>query len=168
MTLEGRFDNSENTVQQSLINIIIKQAFRETDLKQIGKVPKFFDMKSVIDLERSKLRILSGFKASAFQSQLGCTLVVDSIFKFMSTSSCLSRILELKQENQQYSTHQWQQRCRMEFSDKSVIADWGNQRQYIVRDIDFEMNPLTLEFEHQGEKTNVADYFLRCYGKKIT
>lgn len=33
MTLEGRFDNSENTVQQSLINIIIKQAFRETDLK---------------------------------------------------------------------------------------------------------------------------------------
>ena len=101
MVLEGRFDNSENTVQQSLINIIIKQAFRETDLKQIGKVPKFFDMKSVIDLERSKLRILSGFKASAFQSQLGCTLVVDSIFKFMSTSSCLSRILDLKQENQQ-------------------------------------------------------------------
>ena len=101
MVLDGRFDNSENTVQHSLINIIIKQAFRATDLKQIGKGPKFFDMKSVIDLERSKLRILSGFKAYAFRSQLGCTLVVDSIFKFMSTSSCLSRILELKQENQQ-------------------------------------------------------------------
>ena len=53
-------------MSQNLINVIIKQAFRDTDLKQIGKIPRFFDTKNVIDLAQSKLRILSGFKASAF------------------------------------------------------------------------------------------------------
>jgi len=33
LTLDDKFENSENTVRQAMINIIIKQAFRETDLK---------------------------------------------------------------------------------------------------------------------------------------
>jgi len=37
-------------------------------LKQIGKVPRFFDVSHPIVLDRSQLKILSGFKASAFQS----------------------------------------------------------------------------------------------------
>lgn len=66
--LDGKFENSDNSVSQNLINIIIKQAFRDTDLKQIGKVPRFFDTQNAIELTQSNLRILSGFKASAFQS----------------------------------------------------------------------------------------------------
>ncbi len=31
--LDGKFQNQDNTVSQNLINIIIKQAFRDTDLK---------------------------------------------------------------------------------------------------------------------------------------
>lgn len=38
----------------------------------------------------------SGFKASAIQSEFGCTLAVDNIFKFMSTTTCLARMYELK------------------------------------------------------------------------
>lgn len=33
VTLEDKFDNQDNTVTQTLINIIIKQAFRDTNLK---------------------------------------------------------------------------------------------------------------------------------------
>ena len=48
--------------------MIIKQSFRETNLRQIGKSPKFFDLdpKNVIEMENLKIRILCGFKASAF------------------------------------------------------------------------------------------------------
>jgi hypothetical protein len=48
--LNGEFSNSANSVSQNLINIIIKQAFRETNLKQIGKVPRFFDVQHPIEL----------------------------------------------------------------------------------------------------------------------
>lgn len=40
----------EHPVAQTLINIIIKEAFRQTDLKQIGRNPKFFDISKTIDL----------------------------------------------------------------------------------------------------------------------
>lgn len=80
---------------------------------------------------------MSGFKASVSNSQMGCTLVVDSIFKFMSTFSCLSRIMEIMGDKQA-SQHQREYRCRLEFVDKSVIADWGNNRQYIVHDVVFD------------------------------
>lgn len=59
------------------------------------------------DIKKSQLRILSGFKASALQTQVGCTLVVDSIFKFMSTTTCLERIVQLKDECYNLSQHQF-------------------------------------------------------------
>lgn len=56
----------------------------------------------------------------------------------------------------------------MEFCEKSVIADWGNQRQYIVTDVVFDTNPIQETFEHQGKETSVAEYFLRTYNKRVT
>ena len=84
-------------MSQTLINVILKQAFRETKLKQIGRSPRFFDVTKAIDLSQVGLKIWSGFKASALHSELGCTFAVDSIFKFISTTSCLDRVVELKQ-----------------------------------------------------------------------
>lgn len=56
----------------------------------------------------------------------------------------------------------------MEFCDKSIIADWGNQRQYIVTDVVFDTNPMQQTFENQGCVISVADYFLKTYNKRIT
>jgi hypothetical protein len=32
----------------------------------------------------------------------------------------------------------WEQRVKLEFSGKSIIADWGNQRTYFVTDVIFD------------------------------
>lgn len=66
--MDDHFRNADNTTSQNLINIVLKQAFRETDLKQIGKSPKFFDVnpKNTIVLSELNLKIVAGFKASAF------------------------------------------------------------------------------------------------------
>lgn len=48
------------------------------------------------------------------------------------------------------------------------MADWGNQRQYIVDDVVFDTNPMQHTFEHNGVIVSVAEYFSRVYGKKIT
>jgi len=37
---------------------------------------------------------------------MGCTLAIDNIFKFMSTTSCLAKLRELEQKA--HSSHQWQ------------------------------------------------------------
>lgn len=81
--------NRETSLTQAIINVIIKEAFRETDLKQIGKSPRFFDIKSPIDLSDLGLKMWPGFKASAQQTKVGLTLTIDSIFKFVATRTCL-------------------------------------------------------------------------------
>ena len=110
-SVNEKFVNQENTVGQQLMNIIIKSAFRQTNLKQIGKTPRFFDVSNAMDLKEHQLRIMSGFKASINQTHLGPTLCMDSIFKFMSTTSCLARINQIR-DHCRGNNDEWMARCR--------------------------------------------------------
>lgn len=70
-------------------------------------------------------------------------VAIDSIFKFMSTTTCLEKIHELSRN---FDGNRLEQAVRAEFSGKSVIADWGNKRTYIVTDVDFTKNPVEHKF----------------------
>jgi len=96
-----------------LLNIIIKQAFRETSLKQVGKAPRFFDVESPVVIHHAGLQIWTGFKAAAVQSKLGTMLCMDSIFKFMCTRSCLDTIDDLKKRAKDNAG--WMQLVRQEY-----------------------------------------------------
>jgi hypothetical protein len=82
----------DHNIIHNLINIIIKQAFRDTNLRQIGKQPRFFDVAKAIEVEGSGLQACPGFRASAFNYASGLVLVIDNINKFLSNKSCLERI----------------------------------------------------------------------------
>ena len=58
--------------------------------------------------------------------------------------------------------------CRAEFAQKSIIADWGHKRTYIVFDVDFDKNPVTHKFMYNDQMTSVAEYFSQVYDKKVT
>lgn len=166
VSLTNDFVNKENSVTQNLINVIIKQAFRETNLKQLGRSPRFFDVQNPIDMSRAGLTVWQGFKASAIQSEFGCTLAIDNIFKFMSNKTCLERIRELEREAG--SQHRFEQLVKLEFNQKTVIADWGNKRTYIVTDIAFDRNPVNTTFTFNEQTIKVAEYFQQVYDKRIT
>lgn len=57
---------------------------------------------------------------------------------------------------------------KAEFSSKSVIADWGNKRTYIVTDVDFKKNPVSHKFMYNDKMITVAEYFSSVYGKNIS
>ena len=54
-----------------------------------------------------------------------------------------------------------------EFVNKSVIADWGNMRTYIVAEVDFDQNPVTHTFMYNGSQKRLAEYFQEVYGKEV-
>lgn len=132
----------DHGMYHTLLNIIIKEAFRGTDLKQIGRAPRFFDMNKAVDLPESGLMMWPGFKASAFAYQNGITLVVDNINKFMSTTSCLERIHEIFKKDHKFA----QNKILKEFKEKSIVAMWGHKRTYIVEEVQFDLNPLSCTF----------------------
>lgn len=82
----------------------------------------------------------------------------------MSTTSCLERLTEIVQTYR----HNALQRAKDEFVGKSVIANWGNRKAYIVQEVVFKFNPFTLFFEFNGSKICVAKYFEDTYALKVT
>lgn len=79
----------DHSIMHTLLNIIVKQAFRETNLRQIGRQPRFFDVSKAIEVEGSGLQACPGFRASAFNYTSGLTIVIDNINKFISNKTCL-------------------------------------------------------------------------------
>ena len=109
---------------------------------------------------------MPGFKASAFQTQMGCMLAIDNVFKFLCTTSCLQKIRELKERS--HSDHQYQQMVKMEFSRKSVIGNWGNKRTYIVHDVEFDKSVIDHKFSYNGNEITIAEYFQQVYKLRVT
>ena len=110
--------------------------------------------------------VMPGFKASAFQTELGCTLAIDSVFKFMCTTTCLSKMKELRQRAN--SDSHFRQLVITEFTRKSVIGNWGNKRTYIVHDVEFEKSVTTHKFSYNGKEISLAEYFDSVYSLRVT
>ena len=80
----------------------------------------------------------------------------------MSTKTCLERIKDI--EHSAKNEHHFQQMVKLEFCGKSVIANWGNKRTYIVTEVDFDCNPISKTFQFKDEEISVAEYFKSHYG----
>ena len=153
----------------TLLNIIVKQAFRETSLRQIGKQPRFFDVSKAIEVEGSGLQACPGFRASAFNYTSGLTIVLDNINKFISNKTCLERIQEIYEQAEQGQVKDPISRIIHEFQYKTVVGKYGMRKTYLVEDIDFKYTPVTKRFEtHDGKKMSIAEYFMKTYSLKIT
>lgn len=91
----SEFKMEDHAMIHTLLNIIVKQAFRETNLRQIGRQPRFFDVSKAFEIEGSGLQACPGFRASAYNYTSGLTIVIDNINKFISNKTCLERIHEI-------------------------------------------------------------------------
>jgi len=85
----------DHNVIHNLINTILKQAFRDTNLRQIGRRANYFDMDKKVEIEGGQVISCPGFKATAFSYESGMALVIDSLNKFLSKQSCLEVIYEI-------------------------------------------------------------------------
>ena len=150
----------------------------ETGMLQFGNRPRFFDSTTPIFCDDLKMQIWSGFKATAYHYSSGNNLIIDNCCRFMSTKTVLDRIDEIYdqmvdknggQGNQNNLVTAFQNACRDEFANQSIIANYGNKRTYVIQDIKFDTGPCNTFFDmSNGEKISIAKYFLKQYDLKIT
>ena len=86
------------------------------------------------------LQVPSGYKATAYNTEQGLTMVVDTVFRFMSTITVLDQIKQLRRDAS--GEKRFKELVLSTIIGSSIIADWGNKRTYIVADIDFKTNPV--------------------------
>jgi len=75
-----------------VLNVVVKEAMRETGLIQMGKRPQFYSYENPMSVENMNIQIWNGFKTSAYKYKDVCTLVIDNTYKFMSTDTVLDSI----------------------------------------------------------------------------
>ena len=172
-------NRQDGQAMSQILNVIVKQAMSETGLLQFGHRPRFFDATSPINVSELDMQIWSGFKASAYRYDSGCALILDNCARFMSTTSVLDRVHALYDETMDDERSKgvehsrlidkFQDRCRAELTNSSVIANYGTKRTYIVKDIRFDQAPCSTFFElRDGTQISVAKYFYKQYNLKIT
>ena len=84
-----------------VLNVVVKEAMRETGLVQMGKRPQFYSHENPMTVDNMKIQIWSGFKTCAYKYSDVCTLVIDNCYKFMSTNTCLDIINKIYDETQE-------------------------------------------------------------------
>ena len=146
----------------SFINSIIKNSLRKSELRQLGKNPRFF-LPSQKKTFQNQVETWPGFFTSSWIFQKGLYLIIDNISKFLSVDNCLKLI----QERQQRFDVNYVNR---EFEGAIVMAKYGPHRTYKVHQIKWNMNPKDYIFDHGDGKarTNMIDYFMTAYGVKIS
>ena len=160
-----------------VLNVVVKEAMRETGLIQMGKRPQFYSYENPMSVEGMNIQIWSGFKTSAYKYSDVCTLVIDNCYKFMSTNTCLDIInsiydkvhddypnLSSDRQNQIFQTE-----CRNKIVKSSIIANYGTRKTYIVQDIKFEPGPCAEFFQLKNDKSvSIARYFYQTYKLTVT
>lgn len=151
----------DHPVALSFINSIIKNSLRNSQLRQIGRNPRFF-MPAQAKTFQNSVETWPGFFTSSWIFQRGLYLIIDNISKFLSVDHCLALITDRRQRHDTTFVNR-------EFEGAIVMAKYGPHRTYKVHQIKWNMNPKDYIFDQGDEKTrtNMIDYFKTAYGVKI-
>lgn len=145
----------------TLINNILKKALQDSTYKQIGKLPRFFNLKKQMEVDGG-LIAYPGFKASTYKCTNSTTIVIDNLYKFITSNTCLEKINEIRHYNP--DGDHWKELVEAEFVNKSVLVQWGTRRAYIIKRILFDEHPETKKFVTEAKvEWTISDYFAQTY-----
>ena len=152
-------DPNQSRVAIQSINITIKQMMRNLKMMEIGRTLKFFynDKNHIYKLEGAPLQVRVGFKTSLELLQGGPRLLVDYCTRVLRTDNALVYIKKLGGD---------QNYIKETLIDRSVLADYGNYRNYRIFDVDFKMSPKS-QFDHKNGRITYAEYYQKSYEIKI-
>ena len=153
-------DADQARVSVQSINITIKQMMRNLQMFEIGRTAKFFynDQNHIYKLQEANIQVRVGFKTSLQLLQGGPRLQVDYCTRVLRTDNALVFIKKLGGSQGQIADA---------LIDRSVLADYGNYRNYRITDVDFKLSPKS-KFTHRTGPITYAEYYQDSYKLKIT
>ena len=158
-SLKEATEVSEQLTQ--FFNIQLKNIMKKLHFYEFGLSKKYFNMKNSYIDEFLNLEILKGFTTSIGVYNSGVKMLVNSCSKFLSLDTVLHEINELFFKRK-YTKND----INDELTSKRVVADYGNNRNYKLTGVNFELNPKSTFVTDKGEISYV-DYYWKNYTIKI-
>ena len=159
----GVMEDKKAETFRHFLNIIIKQLMQSLQLRSIGRArDKYFDTNSGQVCPEYNLEVWPGYKATVRNTGMGIMLQVDPSTKCLRTITALESFYDLGNQAEHRGENSIDY-IKREMKKKSVMARYGNTRQYVVDDVDFTKNPTNHTFECKGVMMNIVQYMKKRY-----
>ena len=156
-SLEGRQDS------QLVLNVVLKRALRALGLLQVTRLPKFYDKRQTVVLQRENVEIWRGY-TTELTLRLGNPLVT---IDFSSKIVRISTFWEDLQSIYRRNDPTWQLEAKSRYEGRTVMAKYGNNRCYWIDEICFDKHP-TDTFTVNGSSITYVEYYRSRYAVGVT
>jgi aubergine-like protein len=163
ITHSGHVTGANKDSYRMYANSALKKMLQSLDLKQITKMPKYYDTKQTQRLEHHRLDIWRGYTASFSHHLRDMLLNVDFSSKIIRDLTALQAMEEIRKNFTQGSLLA---KLNSELSGKIVMARYGNFKCYRVEEIILNENP-AMDFMTKEGPISYVDYFRRKYNIDI-
>eukprot|EP00826_Nyctotherus_ovalis_P023414 TRINITY_DN1798_c0_g1_i9.p1 TRINITY_DN1798_c0_g1~~TRINITY_DN1798_c0_g1_i9.p1 ORF type:complete len:481 (-),score=89.30 TRINITY_DN1798_c0_g1_i9:46-1488(-) len=156
-------DMAKAQTANTFFNILIKSLLHSLNMIPVGRTGRYLIPQEGTRINDYSLQIWPGYKTSVKLCDAGLLLEIDYTSRILSQKSALQVIEELKENG----SRNLQADVKEYFKGRSVIAWYGNKRNYIIDDVDFNLNPDTHSFATPEGMMNITTYMLKKYQIKI-
>ena len=130
----------------------------------------YFNYMNVSTIEQNTSFIMPGFSSSAVITESGLLLRINDKNKFLSGKTAYEKIYSLRREYK--DNNSFLKEVNEYFSNKSVIAKYGNYRVYKIDSVTFDKNCTNIDINVKGadgntEVINLYNYYKMQYGIEI-
>ncbi|OMJ87591.1 hypothetical protein SteCoe_10683 [Stentor coeruleus] len=161
--LAGFIDKKNIDVYRMYSNSALKKMLQCLDLKQITKMPKYFDIRQTQRIEQHRLEVWRGYTASFSHNLKEMLLNIDFSSKIVRDTTVLQAMEEIRN------------RCRGQNLDanldneligQTIMAKYGNFKCYRIEGIILNENP-TINFLTKDGSLSYIEYFRKTYNINI-
>ena len=151
---------------QLVLNVILKRALREMGLKQITRLPKFYDPdpKRRVPLPQYGIEIWRGYTTEITLRHGGPYVNIDFSSKIVHTRSVKDEMQEVRRNTQ---GGDWIEVMKAKLEGRIVMTQYGNNRCYRIDEICMNKNP-TNTFDRNGVQISYMEYYRSQYNKNIS
>jgi len=153
-------DMAKAQTANTFFNILIKSLLQSLNMVPVGRTSRYLIPSEAVPMNDYKLQIWPGYKTSVRLCEGGLLLEIDYTSRILSLKSALEVIEEIKRSG----SKNVQGDVKEYFKARSVIAWYGNKRNYVIDDVEFNLNPDTYNFPTPEGPMNVTVYMKKKYG----
>ena len=144
-------------------NSALKKMLQSLGLKQITKMPKYYDIRQTQRVDKHRLDVWRGYTASFSHHLKEMLLNIDFSSKIIRDSTVLQAMEEMRKS---YTQDDLGARLNNELVGKIVMARYGNYKCYRIEQIILGENP-SMDFMTKEGPISYIQYFREKYGINI-
>lgn len=144
---------------RTFLNLIVKCLLSACNMFPVGRTGKYLLPSGAKIIKEYPIEVWPGYFTSVNVCEAGLLLEIDYASRILRQES----VYDLIRSKLKLNSETYMDVLKEEVVGKVVLTRYGNKQSYMISDIDFNLSPLTHEFEFAKNKITLDTYFKQKY-----